>query len=108
MSFLTGSRAYGTPSSDSDYDIVLLLSEEDFAIARAYPGAQYTDTTIRMTTGKVDLIIFRDPELYTKWEEVTGELTARAPVCQSDAIQAFKDAGLECLYSGFYIRLDRN
>lgn len=92
--FMTGSHIYGTPTEDSDVDLVIFMEPGagfDFAnlfkaeIQRGknnYPGAQFTQ-------GKLNIILCTDEEQYFIWEQGTRELWARRPVTREEAMAHF-------------------
>lgn len=93
--FLTGSRAYGTPRDNSDYDIVCLLdAERATALASVFPGRQISLTRDIRWIGPINLIVCTQREDYEQWKEVTDALIAMKPVTREAAIQAFNEAGL--------------
>ncbi len=101
-SFLTGSRAYGTPRVDSDIDLVVLVSQDDANVLwhnngdSSLPASQNFDApTLRF--GDLNLIAIIDDEDGRKqfeiWRDVTEALKQRAPVTKEEAIKAFDEAG---------------
>ena len=92
--FMTGSHIYGTPTEDSDVDLVILMLPGDgldFAnlfqaeIERGknnYPGAQFTQ-------GKLNIILCTDIEQFEIWEQGTRELQGRRPVAREEAKEHF-------------------
>ncbi len=92
-SFVTGSRAYGTPRYPSDVDLVIWVSEADLEILKAILP---TPKTMRHVTsfhvGRLNLLCCTDHDVYAKWREGTDQLIARKPVTKAQAIALF--AGL--------------
>lgn len=91
--FLTGSRAYGTPRTDSDVDICVLLSHDDLeALALQAPqsngepaSGDENDASLRF--GRLNLIAMTDPARFGAWKEATAELVARRPVTRDQAVK---------------------
>ena len=93
---LTGSRVYGTPTEESDVDMVVLMEPSeaiDLALAigmevsRAgpnhYPGLQFK-------VGRLNLIVETDPGWFGVWVVGTAELVKQKPVKREAAVEFFK------------------
>lgn len=78
--FITGSRAYGTPHSRSDIDLVVCVSEEDLKLIET----QANSRVIRY--GMLNLIPLT-PKEYIAWESANAELIAMKPVTRDKAIE---------------------
>lgn len=88
--FITGSQIYGTPTPDSDVDLVVLMEPDagfDLAtlfgaeIERGknnYPGAQFL-------AGSLNIILCTDTDEFDIWQRGTCELEARKPVTRDEA-----------------------
>lgn len=98
--FLTGSRAYGTPRTDSDTDIVMLMSEEDLqGLYQIHgPGDDVDEdpsfstnngkpTNYSFKIGRANLICMTDPEDFQAWKSATEVLIRNKPVTRDLAIQ---------------------
>lgn len=85
--FLTGSRAYGTPREDSDWDLVVCCDTDTHWQLRYNGDANNPYAPTRF--GRLNLIVLDDVEKFKTWKRVTEELKARAPVCKEDAKAAF-------------------
>lgn len=86
--FLTGSRAYGTPRHDSDFDFVVMGDGADFL---ALPGATTGgsgESSVRF--GCINFIICGNARHYDDWKEGTEILNAIAPVTREHAVQLFQ------------------
>lgn len=90
-SFITGSQVYGTPTSESDIDLAVLVTMEDGTKLWNSELRDKTSSSVRF--GKLNLIIFHDPVQFYLWKRVTDNLISRKPVKRSDAVEAFKRAG---------------
>ena len=102
-SFITGSRVYGTPTEDSDIDLVILVSPEDSELLwdnrdedlKPDVPTEYNRGTLRY--GNLNIIAIEDSEQGRKqfeiWRSVTEDLKKRAPVTKEEAIAAFDKAG---------------
>lgn len=98
MAFITGSHAYGTPTKDSDIDLVVrmptlvgwhlehLISLDDGN--QALPP--YPDKSLSLRFGKLNLICCFDDKTYANWLEGTSELTLKKPVTRAEAVATFK------------------
>lgn len=67
MSFLTGSRAYGTPTKDSDVDLVVLVDDATAKVLHKFTEA--ANGTVRF--GKLNLIVLTSEKEYDAWERAT-------------------------------------
>lgn len=89
--FITGSRAYGHPTVDSDLDLVVLMSEEDCALLCRFSGVQvgdvdgYPNNGYSIRVGGLNLLVVTDAVDYQNWVEGTQIIKARAPVLRSHA-----------------------
>ena len=97
--FITGSYAYGTPTEESDVDLVILVEQETMRHLIALFGdentkgnlADYEDlptATLRM--GKLNLIVACTVKHYRQWQKGTRQLKAQAPVTRDEAKLVFK------------------
>lgn len=95
MSFLTGSRVYGTPRPDSDIDLVVLVTEEDLARLREVGTVRPQHTgyntfeSCSLYFGNLNLIAVTKPDEYTAWLIGTNNLRDHAPVTRAQAVQEF-------------------
>lgn len=91
--FLTGSRAYGTPTEKSDIDIGVLVDQQVFNILTAYSEEQhlgYPSNKQVIRFGKLNIIAFTEKDRYEKWKKVNNELIEQQPVSRINAVYAFK------------------
>jgi hypothetical protein len=88
--FCTGSQVYGTPTVESDLDLVVVVSPEDFTLlaqfdpggpALVYGGAENG----QLKFGKLNLICVSEAQA-PAWAEATAELAAQKPVTREQAI----------------------
>ena len=98
QAFITGSRAYGEPTDESDIDLVVYVSNDDLQIlidgylvgeaelpARASGG---DDVSASLRFGCLNLICVSDRRMYDAWLQGTHELKARGePVSREEAIE---------------------
>lgn len=104
-SFITGSRAYGTPSLDSDLDLVVKISRYDLGklvefcrIRNLDPDGNLPDieyltgrsSTANLRFDGLNLIVTTDDRDYQVWLEGTRELIERRPVTRDEAVATFK------------------
>lgn len=87
--FLTGSRAYGTPRYGSDVDVVALVDEATMAVLKEFLHYKGMRKMVSIHSGRLNLLCTSDYEVYCKWRTVTDELIARKPVTKAQAIAAF-------------------
>lgn len=96
-SFLTGSRVYGSPREDSDYDLVVLIDKDD--ANRLATGsddgigelaAKYGQEVTNLQFGKLNLILVYTQEEFDFWRRVTNELhsiaASKGPVLRDFAV----------------------
>ena len=94
QSFLTGSRAYGTPRPDSDIDLCTLVSYRD--MRTIMEACNQTDIgspvprSISLKFGQLNLILTCDPRSFAEWQVATRDLWEARPVTRDDAIEHFK------------------
>lgn len=93
-SFPTGSRVYGTPKLDSDFDIVVLCSQEDAIKVFGYlhpDDAMYPidENSIHIKKGEVDYILCFNEIRFCTWKSVTETLKKIAPVDRDTAKALF-------------------
>ncbi len=85
--FLTGSHAYGTPSADSDIDMVVWA--EDARLRELLEGCGYP---IRF--GKLNIIICDNESDWNIWVKGTEALKRVAPVDRETAVAFLQSLGL--------------
>ncbi len=91
---LTGSQVYGTPTPESDVDMVLHVNAEEMKVYQAltepHPHAQEDygggPSHVRVA-GKLNLILVTTDVEYSAWERGTVRCKAEAPVTRARAIQ---------------------
>lgn len=101
--FITGSRAYGTPSPGSDVDLVVFVDAETLASLRtaaAFPigpaqdGPSAKDTGAdgaSLRFGALNVIATTSRQRFDSWASGTRMLKGLAPVTRSVAVAAFKE-----------------
>ncbi len=97
--FLTGSRAYGIPRDDSDWDFV--IHQPSGSLDVSIPGAcvnHHNPYHYSVKHGPLNLMVFRDLTAFEKAKELTDELIRRKPVTRDEAVAVFQKSGLtdEC------------
>jgi predicted nucleotidyltransferase len=84
--FLTGSRVYGKPTKDSDYDVVWLYEEgEDPLFDALYtglinlddPNDQKISVSRSLRVGKLNIIIVNSEQEYDAWKSATEHMKSR-------------------------------
>jgi hypothetical protein len=100
--FLTGSRAYGVATEESDWDVVVLTEETD-KIAEMLGDLElevtivdegYDPPSLRFTVSgyKINIIPVVDGYDYNAWLYATIMMKSRAPVSDRDSrIEAFQN-----------------
>lgn len=96
-SFITGSRAHGTPREDSDIDLAVPLHEKDYKTLWALNDGN------KLMFGKLNIVAFNmdspeDAERFKAWRKTNYELCAKKPVSKEDACLAYRAAGAESNY----------
>ena len=101
--FLTGSRVYGTPRPDSDWDLVVLVDPETaYALASAfcdtdteefatdaYKGCGF-QVTVEKNGKKLNLLVSTTQKAFDQWRTGTESLKKRKPVTREFACEVFK------------------
>ena len=103
-SFMTGSRVYGTPTTDSDVDICMLMSISAAmhlaGMAGKDVGEEYEGCAIVMRFGMMNIIAHTDEASFRAWKKATNDLIFYRPVSRAVAVATIKaellEAGLEC------------
>lgn len=95
ISFITGSRAYGTPTETSDIDLVI-CSDTD-TIKKLW---ELSDDPKKLMFGRLNLVTFNidvdeEAKRYDKWRETNQHLIAKAPVTREFACGAFSVSGAD-------------
>lgn len=85
--FLTGSHAYGTPSADSDIDMVVWA--EDAPLKELLIGGGF-----QINFGKLNIIICDNEKDWSIWKKGTEALKRVAPVDREFAVKFFQSLGL--------------
>lgn len=107
MSFLTGSRVYGTPREDSDIDLVVLVRHSEIAILEKL-SENTTDKVVCTSDkehglssgsfrfGQINLIAVTKPEHYDIWKRGTANLLSKKEalgrsITREEACKHFKE-----------------
>lgn len=92
-SFLTGSRVYGVPKSDSDIDLVVLVNEDDIKKllpmadgADGHGGCEHYEDGVSLRFGKLNLLCVTKERHFELWRRGTNEIKEHAPVTRDFAI----------------------
>jgi hypothetical protein len=92
--FITGSRAYGQPTKDSDVDVVVFMDEGLRNFLRTQidpnenPGNQPPNYALRF--GQLNLICCVYPKQYEAWRRGTLDLIKERPVTRERAIEVLE------------------
>lgn len=96
---ITGSYAYGTPTPDSDLDIVVCMGSDDLELLRKHADdasdlkrAHPSDFDGALSSGsfrfgKLNVIACVDPALFDTWWFGTHFLKTKAPVTRDQAVR---------------------
>jgi hypothetical protein len=93
--FITGSRAYGSPTPQSDVDLVVLVDSETLVKLRSLSDT-WRDGSIRF--GNLNLVALDSEQQFKLWEQGTQTLIdksklERRPITKIEAKQHFKSIG---------------
>lgn len=95
---LGGSRIYGTPRSDSDVDMCVLVTEEEARIlgdnADEPNGLRPGWGSFPVRYGRLNIIVCTDPDVYARWLAGRDELRRSAPVTRDQAKAVFARLGV--------------
>lgn len=100
--FNTGSRTYGTPHEDSDFDVVVRVTQQqmlvlvlaaDIDVAAChdyveYLGVKGIDLSLRF--GRYNVLCVTTEAQLGCWTDGTLELQMRAPVTREEAVATFQ------------------
>lgn len=95
-SFVTGSQAYGTPTSESDVDLAIFLPSPHYDLFlglfadEAVVPLHYNAVSNSLRFGKLNLLIFTDEVRFNAWKLATAELIKAKPVARDIAVEAIK------------------
>lgn len=91
---LTGSYAYGTPTKDSDIDLVVLMTEDTLRELIKHNDNElredldnYEPLGANLKFGKLNLIAVTEYGLFKVWEQGTQHLIDRRPVSRDEAVE---------------------
>lgn len=92
--FVTGSRVYGIPKENSDIDLVVLISDEDWehlAMASDDENSvnEYGTKNKSIRFGNLNLLVTTEQKDFDVWMKGTEELKARRPVERDEAVKLF-------------------
>lgn len=92
--FLTGSRAFGTPTPESDVDVVVLMDKPEMAklVSQAEESERSGDygNGQSLRFGRLNLIVVNTEEQFGLWRDSTDECLAMKPVSKEAAAQLFR------------------
>lgn len=98
--FVTGSQVYGTPTQDSDIDLVVHVESKSFDLIYSIVFDQTNNEievdyeldegeighqSMRIKFGKLDLILVSSRKLFNAWKKGTNYLKSRKPVTRAQA-----------------------
>lgn len=99
--FLTGSRAYGIPTDESDTDLVVYCDDQKaLHVLRQHAdnpteasrasAAEFQPASFSLRYGKLNLIVCTILGRWDAWRRGTVKLLAEAPVTRDRAKEVFK------------------
>ena len=98
--FVTGSRCYGTPRPESDWDIVIRCDREDaFKVfgakdqemgGEAHEDYELDENAHQCAFGHVNFILCFTDERFKSWRKGTDKLAYIKPVTRAVAVAMFK------------------
>ena len=98
---LGGSRVYGFPREDSDWDVVVLTDPETAKILRgAFPRGGKSPRNTSIKVGDLNIILATSRAEYEVWAKGIKELKARAPVEKAEAIRVFEELRIKLKHCG--------
>ncbi len=90
--FVTGSRAYGTPTPESDIDLCVQVTNAEMNLLAGLSDTVKGSTPESLCFGKLNLLIFPEEWKFRVWRRVTDQLIAKKPVTREEAVAAFESA----------------
>lgn len=96
--FITGSRAYGSPSEDSDLDIVIRCDRYIAAVVESLIGrstSDYDHESVSVQCGQVNLHLCTTDREYDRWKLGTRSCEVVAPVDRETAKKLLRVAGVD-------------
>lgn len=96
--FITGSRAYGSPSDDSDLDIVIRCDRYVAAVVEALVGkssSDYDHESVSVQCGNVNLHLCTTDREYDRWKLGTRSCEVVAPIDRDTAKKLMRVAGVD-------------
>lgn len=99
QSFLTGSRAYGTPRPDSDIDLVVYVTVDDLSklielsdkvSEFGHPGGVNYEDGCCLRFGPLNLICVTSQVHFDTWKKGTEELISNKPVTREVAVETLQ------------------
>lgn len=97
--FLTGSHAYGTPTAESDVDLVVLVDNLELRklielkLENADPKESTSAEgacTASLRFGELNLILTHREDIFRAWQCATENLKSKAPVTRETAVAEIK------------------
>ncbi len=96
--FITGSRAYGSPSENSDLDIVIRCDRFVAAVVESLIGkcsSDYDHESVSVQCGKINLHLCTTDREYDRWKLGTRSCEVVAPVDRETAKKLMRVAGVD-------------
>lgn len=95
LGFITGSRAYGTPTPESDVDVVVcveggMIEQLINILPDSVAAGEYSNGSASLRLGTLNLILLEDPAECDRWRKATENLRAVKPVNKKAAKRYFQ------------------
>ena len=99
--FLTGSQEYGTPTPQSDIDMVVYSKDSELIkLLREFSeqGGSIPDGAQQMSArfGKLNVLVCFTEAAYKAWEDGTLELSLKGTSTRDEAVAVFERVRAEC------------
>lgn len=94
-SFITGSRAYGSPTEESDIDLVILVDNYDASVLQTHSDApDPSDKLSHCRYGNLNILLCRTEQEFLAWATGTATLikkqcNEKRPIPREEAIELF-------------------
>lgn len=98
--FITGSRAYGMPTEASDLDLVIRVTDGQYAALKALADEEsglrectnfYPPSSAPLRFGKLNLLCCMTDDRYDQWSRALQKCKQEAPITRDRAIAIHKE-----------------
>ena len=98
LPFITGSRVYGSPTEDSDLDIVIRCDRYVAAVLESLIGkcsSDYDHESVSVQCGRINLHLCTTDREYDRWRLGTRSCEVVAPIDRETAKKLMRVAGVD-------------